>query len=525
MTVESNPTPASAQGSHMAPSLDLDQLARVSGSGVLSWNTRTGTFRSSHSLQCAFDDGQAPFPSSGNDFRGLLHADDLPGVLKALEQHIEQGVRFETETRFLLGERISHWYLLRGNLSRAQSTSLLDRLMRRQPEGHPEELILFIDDIQTRKTEEIRREGLLAGAEQLAKEMRVLNELSQALTTRLSLRDVLEETFLQTSRLVNTSNFYIALYVPEKEEAHFVYDVTDSEQDKNELTIVPATRGITGYIIKNRVSVLIKDSYLRWTEAHGIKTLGEPALSWLGVPMLIGDRVLGVIAVQHYKLPNLYDEHSQELLTAIASSTAIAIQNARLFEERKQAEADLQTRSDQISRLVTPMLDSIDQTAKLTVQKKQTLEQLAAMTQESHEKLKLSDQNIRQVASSVEDMMNMVSIIGSISVTVNLLALNATIEAAHAGSLGRGFGVIAGEVRKLSDSTEGQAQEIAATLEIMTQGAKASAQASSDSFQTFSQTEVITQDILSFLEELSTRMTQLSLNSQDILESMGQPRT
>jgi methyl-accepting chemotaxis protein len=237
--------------------------------------------------------------------------------------------------------------------------------------------------------------------------------------------------------------------------------------------------------------------------------------------MMIGDRVLGVIAVQSYKDAGIYDEHSLELLSTIASSTAIAIQNALSFESQKRTEADLQARNDQINRLVGPMLEAIEQISAMTTEKKQTLALLTRMTKENHDKLTASDENIKQMAASVEDMMKMVGIIGEISVVVNLLALNATIEAAHAGHLGRGFAVIAGEIRKLSDSTEGQAQEIAEALAGITQSATASAQASGESIQTAGETEAITIDILQFLDDLAKRMTLLSDKSTEILQLMG----
>jgi GAF domain-containing protein len=52
--------------------------------------------------------------------------------------------------------------------------------------------------------------------------------------------------------------------------------------------------------------------------------------------MLIGDRVLGLIAVQSVKTPNVYDEHHRDILTTIASQAAIAIENARLFQEAQR---------------------------------------------------------------------------------------------------------------------------------------------------------------------------------------------
>jgi GAF domain-containing protein len=68
----------------------------------------------------------------------------------------------------------------------------------------------------------------------------------------------------------------------------------------------------------------------------GIEMIGQEAQSWLGVPMVRGEQVIGVIAVQSYTTPRLYNEHHRDLLSAIANQAAIAIENARLFQETQE---------------------------------------------------------------------------------------------------------------------------------------------------------------------------------------------
>lgn len=66
--------------------------------------------------------------------------------------------------------------------------------------------------------------------------------------------------------------------------------------------------------------------------------------------------------------------------------------------------------------------------------------------------------------SKAKDITNIVSIVSGISEQTNLLALNASIEAARAGEAGRGFSVVAEEVRKLAEQTTGAVQEINSNL-------------------------------------------------------------
>jgi GAF domain-containing protein len=70
--------------------------------------------------------------------------------------------------------------------------------------------------------------------------------------------------------------------------------------------------------------------------------------------MMVGGQAIGVLAVQSYTTPRLYTENHRELLISIASQAAIAIQNARLFEQTQTARAQAQARArrEQILRQI-----------------------------------------------------------------------------------------------------------------------------------------------------------------------------
>jgi GAF domain-containing protein len=178
----------------------------------------------------------------------------------------------------------------------------------------------------------IENARLYAQAQRRAEEQAVLNELGQALTAQLNVDQVLDEAYRGASRLLDTTSFYIALYNSDKDTVTFALDVTEGNLRKPYSTR-KAARGLTEHIIRQRAPLLIQEGMPERLEELGIELIGPVALSWLGVPLMIGDRVLGVIAIQDYSTPRAYDEHDRDLLTAIASQAAIALQNAHLFEE------------------------------------------------------------------------------------------------------------------------------------------------------------------------------------------------
>jgi PAS domain S-box-containing protein len=186
-----------------------------------------------------------------------------------------------------------------------------------------------------------------------AEEMTVLNELGRALTACLDVEQVLDEAYRGMSCLIDATNFYIALYDADTDKVTFAFDATEGDIQKFSFTR-QAGEGLTEYVIRSRAPLLIPDNLPERLEELGIQAVGRLSFSWLGVPLMTGDQVLGVMAVQSYTTPQAYGEHDRDILTAIASQVAIATQNAQLYEqaqdeilERKRAEEQARRRAAQ----------------------------------------------------------------------------------------------------------------------------------------------------------------------------------
>ncbi len=235
-----------------------------------------------------------------------------------------------------IGETAKSWMgvplLVGGNIIGVMAIQSYDQ------EGlYNEQNVALFSTIATQAAAVIQNARLYQEASLRANELAALNVLSQELASQLDLNQVLEKVWLGVSRLLDTTNFYIALYNPEREEIAFPINASESVLDK-EIDVMPADQGLTGYIIRTRQPLLIKENVEQRVAELGLENVGGNSQSYLGVPLILGDQVLGVMAIQSYDQARLYEVHDQELMTAIASQAAISLQNARLFERtQKQA--------------------------------------------------------------------------------------------------------------------------------------------------------------------------------------------
>ena len=201
--------------------------------------------------------------------------------------------------------------------------------------------IALVEAVGEQVAQALETAQLFAETQKSAQQMQVLNELAQALAARLNVEAVVEETYRGASRLLDTTNFFIGLYNPKADSISFPLAIEGKQQVQWQPRQMG--QGLTEYIIRNRRPLLIQENVSEWMEEVGIEMIGAAALSWLGVPLTVGDQVLGVIAVQSHTTPRAYDERDRDWLTAIASQASIALQNAYLFQETEAALSETET--------------------------------------------------------------------------------------------------------------------------------------------------------------------------------------
>jgi GAF domain-containing protein len=173
---------------------------------------------------------------------------------------------------------------------------------------------------------------LFSETEKRAEELAILNEMGQALASQMDMNGVIESVYRHSARLIGSDSLYVALYDEAQDEVAIRVYGEGEEAEGTTLRRV-AGKGITEHVIKSRQPLLMSEDVGSRVKELGIETHGRLAESWLGVPMMTGNQVSGIIAVQSFNKQLIFDEHHRDLLTAVASQAAIAIENARLFAQ------------------------------------------------------------------------------------------------------------------------------------------------------------------------------------------------
>ncbi len=176
-----------------------------------------------------------------------------------------------------------------------------------------------------------------------AAELAIINDINEALGSQLELQAMITRVVEKIRQALDVQSAYLALYDRDANQLQIPCIV---EADRRvAIDPFPFGTGWTSTIIQRRQALLINQDAERRAAELGAVIAGIPAKSYLGVPIIVGDDALGVIAIQDTEREGLFGEAETRLLSTIAPSVGIAIQNARLLEQARQRAAYLTTLS------------------------------------------------------------------------------------------------------------------------------------------------------------------------------------
>jgi len=204
-----------------------------------------------------------------------------------------------------------------------------------EPDYFTEEHATILTNFANQAASAIRNAKFFQDARRAADRFMTLYQLSQIISVNIRTADIYPSIHQAVSELMETEFFSIALYDSSAQTITDVYMIDNGQPQT--LSTRPLETGLYATVLKSGKSLLYHSFDSVKAEELGAVIVGDvtnPNLSKsiLAVPLKIGAKSIGVISAQSYK-PNTYTNSDRETLELLAANVAIAIENARLFDE------------------------------------------------------------------------------------------------------------------------------------------------------------------------------------------------
>ncbi|MHC1774023.1 MAG: PAS domain S-box protein [Lentimicrobium sp.] len=180
----------------------------------------------------------------------------------------------------------------------------------------------------------------------------VLLKISNAVMVTDELDQLFEKIRTLLGTLLDTTNFYIAFF----DESDETLSIPYLKDEKDNIVQWPAGKSATGYVIKNKRSLLIdKDDIDMLNQQGVIEIIGEPCLMWLGVPLVVGEKSIGALVIQSYESTSAFSLKDVEMLEFVSRQLSLSIQRKKAEQEIRDALA----KAEESDRLKTAFLNNM----------------------------------------------------------------------------------------------------------------------------------------------------------------------
>ncbi|HEY8829916.1 MAG TPA: GAF domain-containing protein, partial [Candidatus Limnocylindria bacterium] len=204
---------------------------------------------------------------------------------------------------------------------------------------------------------------LLSETDERAAELAIINSVQQGLAAKLDMQSMYDLVGDKIQEIFDAQVVDIGILNADRDLVQYRYTIERGQRFPDEWQ--PAGGGIRGLVLRQREPVLVNRAMRAWMADRGLEMVitGEEPKAGLWVPLVIGDEARGVISLQNLDHEDAFSDADVRLLTTLATSLSVALENARLFDETKrllteadQRAAELATVND-IGQAVARQLD------------------------------------------------------------------------------------------------------------------------------------------------------------------------
>lgn len=218
-------------------------------------------------------------------------------------------------------------------------------------------LLTMAQDITERKRAEEDLRISEQTARRTAEQLRMVNQIGVKITNDLDFERLLQTIYEQCQQIGDTDTFYIAFYNSTTGTLSFSFNYKDGERRVFASRNIREIPGLAGHIIEHRQTLYLPDMSNLPVGLTLIRQPGIPSRSFIGIPLILGDRVVGILSMQSHSA-NAYSPEQIQTLELLTTQVVVAIQNAQLYRharleinERKLAEDTLRQSVSELEML------------------------------------------------------------------------------------------------------------------------------------------------------------------------------
>ncbi len=239
----------------------------------------------------------------GKDFRNFLDEESLNLVSERYKKR-QAGQDVPSVYRFGVKRRD-------GSVRRVEIRAVINQEERKNPET----IAQLLDITELEKNEKIKE---------------VIFNISQAVISTKNMKEFYKMIHNEINKIIDSKNFFVGIY----DESSDTISLPYIRDEKDSFEKVPARGTISSLVIKENRSMILTPGDIKKLEDDGkIDLVGTPSKVWLGVPLRLDGKVIGVLVIQSYKDENEYEISDLELMEFISSQIASSISRKQKEEQ------------------------------------------------------------------------------------------------------------------------------------------------------------------------------------------------
>ncbi|RDU52987.1 methyl-accepting chemotaxis protein [Helicobacter sp. MIT 00-7814] len=282
---------------------------------------------------------------------------------------------------------------------------------------------------------------------------------------------------------------------------------------------------VSFFIIRNLMSLLGGEPKIAATIMRGIAQ-GNLCQT---IPSKAADSLLDAADKMQSQLKTLMHElinNAKELnlraeQVAQSSESASKVSNEQVEFAHKfiQVIQNLSNTTNNVADIATQTEENSSRTTDLAQKGRESVQATASEIEKITEAVSETGEHIKSLDQHAQDISSSTQLIKDIADQTNLLALNAAIEAARAGEHGRGFAVVADEVRKLAEKTQKATSEIAAMIQIIQSETQTGVESMEAAMPKVEKGLQLANEATQILEEIYTQATDSLSKAKDVAQA------